>query len=158
PMAASLSPLVARDIVFSYRDHSVLDGVDLVAAPGQRVGLVGENGAGKSTLLRILAGELRPGSGSVDAPADLTSLPQEPPFDAAATVGEVLDRALAPLHRAVTALETLGARMADDPDAAREFAQTLEWAERHDAWDADRRAAVAAQRLGVADLARERTA
>jgi ABC-type cobalamin/Fe3+-siderophores transport system ATPase subunit len=50
------SPLRVHDVVKRYGDHVVLDGVDLVAAPGLPLGLVGENGAGKSTLLRILAG------------------------------------------------------------------------------------------------------
>ena len=35
-----------------------LDGVDLVIAPGECVGLVGHNGAGKSTLMQVLAGTL----------------------------------------------------------------------------------------------------
>jgi ABC-2 type transport system ATP-binding protein len=41
-----------------------LDGVD-VAIPGGIHGLLGPNGAGKTTLMRILAGILRPTSGSV---------------------------------------------------------------------------------------------
>ena len=32
---------------------------------GDRVGLVGKNGAGKSTMLKILAGDIKPDSGSI---------------------------------------------------------------------------------------------
>lgn len=42
-----------------------LQGVDFSALPGRVLAVVGENGSGKSTLLKILAGELRPRSGTV---------------------------------------------------------------------------------------------
>ncbi len=44
--------------------HAV-DGVDLVIAKGEVVGLVGESGCGKSTLGRMVAGILPPSSGTV---------------------------------------------------------------------------------------------
>jgi NitT/TauT family transport system ATP-binding protein len=43
----------------------VLDGVDLVVAPGEILTLVGPSGCGKSTLLRTLAGLLSPLAGEV---------------------------------------------------------------------------------------------
>ena len=57
--------LTARDLTVSYGPHLVLGGVSLVAAPGDRIGIVGPNGTGKTTLLRTLAGLLVPDSGSV---------------------------------------------------------------------------------------------
>ncbi|ANY09671.1 antibiotic ABC transporter ATP-binding protein [Pseudonocardia sp. HH130630-07] len=136
----------------------VLDGVDLVAAPGTRIGLIGENGSGKSTLLRLLAGVDTPDSGAVSAPADLVYLPQEPEIGPHGTVGELLDAALRPLHDAVAELERLATELASYPDgpAAAEYDRTLAWAVAHDAWDADRRAEVTAGTLGVADLDRDR--
>jgi ABC-type polysaccharide/polyol phosphate transport system ATPase subunit len=41
--------------------------VDLVAEPGESVGLIGSNGSGKSTLLKILTGVMYPYSGQIKA-------------------------------------------------------------------------------------------
>jgi ABC-type molybdenum transport system ATPase subunit/photorepair protein PhrA len=60
PNGAKLAdpPILALSgIRFHLGDQTILDGVDLSIAPGERLSLVGRNGAGKSTLLRILAGE-----------------------------------------------------------------------------------------------------
>ena len=116
-MVVPLQSLHAHALVRRYADRTVLDGLDLLASPGTRLGLIGDNGTGKSTLLRLLAGVDAPDGGTVSRPADLAYLPQEPAFDPGATVGSVLDEALAPLHDAVTRLEELAARL-DDPGHA----------------------------------------
>ena len=43
----------------------IVKGADLTVGPGEIVALIGPNGAGKSTLLKLVAGLLRPSSGSV---------------------------------------------------------------------------------------------
>ena len=45
--------------------YEVLSGINLEVYRGQSLGLVGENGAGKSTLLKMVAGVLRPSTGSI---------------------------------------------------------------------------------------------
>ena len=152
-LSSTPAPLVARDLTKTYGDRVVLDGVALVANPGRPLGLVGENGVGKSTLMRLLADVEPADGGSVVRPADLEYLGQEPAFADGATVGDVLDAALAPLHDAVARLEELAGSL-EDERAQQEFADVLAWAELHEAWDADRRAEVAARRLGLGTLDR----
>jgi lipopolysaccharide transport system ATP-binding protein len=57
-------------------DSSVpaLLGVSFEIAPGEMVGVVGANGSGKSTLLKLLAGIVRPTSGSVAVRGRLAAL------------------------------------------------------------------------------------
>lgn len=57
--------IVARDIGVRIGAATLLSQVDLDVAAGEVVALVGPNGAGKSTLLAVLAGDLRPTTGTV---------------------------------------------------------------------------------------------
>jgi iron complex transport system ATP-binding protein len=67
--AAVLDPggarVEAKAIEFSAAGRPILNGVDLVIAPGERLGIIGPNGSGKSTLLRCLYAWYRPSRGAV---------------------------------------------------------------------------------------------
>ncbi|MEM9913637.1 MAG: ABC-F family ATP-binding cassette domain-containing protein [Planctomycetota bacterium] len=52
--------LSVANLVFSFGDRAILDGVNLTVDTGQHVGLVGRNGCGKSTLLKMIAGQSAP--------------------------------------------------------------------------------------------------
>ena len=51
-----------------------LDDVSLSIQNGERIGIVGPNGAGKTTLLRVMAGILKPTTGTVDIQGSVVSL------------------------------------------------------------------------------------
>jgi NHLM bacteriocin system ABC transporter peptidase/ATP-binding protein len=59
--------LEIRELVFGYNrfDPPLIQGLDLVVEPGQRIALIGGSGSGKSTLARIVSGLHRPWSGEV---------------------------------------------------------------------------------------------
>jgi iron complex transport system permease protein len=78
PPIAGAAQAAFEDVVVAYRERTVLRGVSLSIAPGERVALVGPNGAGKSTLLRVLAGLVVPRSGRAflgGAPVDSLDRP-----------------------------------------------------------------------------------
>ncbi len=91
-----------RQLVRAYGPLRALDGVDLQVEPGEFFALLGPNGAGKTTLISILAGLVRPTSGTArvmgldvvsDGPAarrQLGVVPQELVFDPFFTVRETL--------------------------------------------------------------------
>ena len=64
--------LALSNIYVQYGNRILLDSVNFVLKPGERVGLVGRNGAGKSTLLKIIAGEMSPHEGNVVCPSHFT--------------------------------------------------------------------------------------
>ncbi|MEU9119982.1 ABC-F family ATP-binding cassette domain-containing protein [Streptomyces sp. NPDC048506] len=156
--------LLARDLVRDLDGRRVLDGVSLTASPGHRIGLIGENGVGKSTLLRVLAGVDEPDAGSVSRPGDLGFLHQEMPFGADSTIASVLDEALREARTELAELERLGAELArvpEDSPGHREllgrYGKCLERAQERECWDADRRAGLVLDGLGLGSLGHDRT-
>ncbi|MEV5549742.1 ABC-F family ATP-binding cassette domain-containing protein [Streptomyces sp. NPDC052309] len=156
--------LHAHDLVRSLGGRRVLDGISLTASPGHRIGLIGENGVGKSTLLRVLAGVDEPDAGSVSRPGDLGFLHQEMPFDADSTIAAVLDEALREAREDLAELDRLGAELArvpeDDPvhrELLDAYGRRLEQAQDRESWDADRRAALVLNGLGLGAVGHHRT-
>ncbi|MEO5771683.1 MAG: ATP-binding cassette domain-containing protein [Burkholderiaceae bacterium] len=76
---------------------ALLDGTGFSLETGERVALIGRNGTGKSSLLKILAGLERADDGVLQAQQGLrrTYVPQEPQFDADATVFEAASEGVA---------------------------------------------------------------
>ncbi len=63
--AAPMSLVVFQDVSLSLGGKTIVEGLDLSFANGERVGLVGPNGSGKTTLFRLIAGEQSPDGGEV---------------------------------------------------------------------------------------------
>ena len=68
--------LYATSLVKQYQRRKVVKGVSLAVAPGEVVGLLGPNGAGKTTVFYMIAGVVRPNSGTITLRhQDVTYLP-----------------------------------------------------------------------------------
>lgn len=48
------------------KEFHALGGINLAVPKGERIGIVGRNGAGKSTLLKLICGNIKPTSGSIN--------------------------------------------------------------------------------------------
>ena len=91
-----------ESIAKNYGRTPVLRGMSLAAAAGEITLLVGANGAGKSTTMKVLAGLVRPDSGTaringfdivdqkIRAQRSLSYIPQRPSFHPRMTCREIL--------------------------------------------------------------------
>ena len=68
--------LEAKGLCKSYKERKVVDTVNLTVRSGEIVGLLGPNGAGKTTSFYMVAGLVRPDSGTVNfCGRDVSGLP-----------------------------------------------------------------------------------
>lgn len=89
-MANVAHPVIIDHLSYRWPDgEPVLVDANLTLGPGL-TGIVGSNGSGKSTLLRLVAGQLQPTSGSIEADGIVAMLPQILTSDPSATVGGLL--------------------------------------------------------------------
>src|SRR5258706_8133582 len=92
----SVPLLQLSQVSLAYGHVPLLDHVDLVVEPGERIGLIGRNGTGKSSLLKIIEGLAAADDGKVwRAPQlKLASVPQEPAFRPGQTAFEAVAEGL----------------------------------------------------------------
>ncbi|MEM6761858.1 MAG: ATP-binding cassette domain-containing protein [Pseudomonadota bacterium] len=90
--------LTLQDISLTFGGTPLLEGAELLVAPGERIALVGRNGSGKSTLLKIAAGMVPPDAGArfLQPGATVRYLAQEPDLSAFGTVEDYVVSGLGP--------------------------------------------------------------
>ena len=54
-----------KNVSMSFDDNAVLENIEWLIGPGDRIGIVGANGSGKTTLINIIQGKLQPTGGYV---------------------------------------------------------------------------------------------
>ncbi|WP_330436512.1 MULTISPECIES: ribosomal protection-like ABC-F family protein [unclassified Streptomyces] len=134
--------IICSNLSFAWPDDTpVFDDLSFAMGSG-RTGLVAPNGSGKSTLLKLIAGELRPGTGSVSVGGTLGHLPQSLPLTGNLTVAEVLG--VAAVIRALDAVES--------GDVSEEHFTVI-----GDDWDIEERTRAQLDRLGLTGLALDRS-
>lgn len=66
PIAGESPAVELRAVTAGYDGRAALEGVDLAIQRGSLLAIFGPNGGGKTTLLKLIAGVLRPWTGSVE--------------------------------------------------------------------------------------------
>src|ERR671921_182601 len=140
-----------------YGLRPILENVSLGFDHQDRVGVVGVNGSGKTTFLRLIAGDESPDAGRVTFADGVTVgyLPQNPPYDAEATVLEAVFAAsdermklLLDYERACNELAAAGAEERRALDRVSELGRRLEAS---GAWELETNARTVLGRLGIND-------
>src|SRR5215212_7073695 len=140
-----------------YGLRPILENVSLGLNSDDRVGVVGVNGSGKTTFLRLIARVERPDAGRITFADGVTVgyLPQNPPYDAEATVLEAVFAAsdartalLLDYERACAALATKGGDARRALERVSELGRLLEAS---GAWELETNARTVLGRLGITD-------
>jgi ABC transport system ATP-binding/permease protein len=112
-------PLIdMKNIGLSFGGPQLLESVDLVIEPGERICLLGRNGEGKSSLIKIINGNLRPDRGEIAYRQGLRLglLDQEVPGGMPGTVFDVVAGGISGLGELVAQYHGLSRRMEAEHD------------------------------------------
>lgn len=123
--------LLVNKLLLEFGQRTLFNNLSFSMQSNQKIGLVGANGAGKSTLLKVLAGDLRPDSGTISCESGkkLGYLPQEVTLESSRLV---LDETMQVWQREVTLLseqETLEKILASGEATDEHFERYVELCE-----------------------------
>ncbi|WP_462323335.1 ATP-binding cassette domain-containing protein [Desulfoplanes sp.] len=109
-----------KSVSLSFSGPALLDAIDFIIHPGDRIGLLGRNGVGKSTLMQIIQGAATADRGDIfrQKGIRIASLPQEVPQGITGSVFDVVARGLQHTGEALAEYTRLSATIKghDHPD------------------------------------------
>lgn len=137
----------ANELRLAYGHQTLLDGVTLAVAAGEKVGLVGRNGCGKTSLLKIIAGENQADSGDISARRELRIgyLPQEFELDVTSSVYDNIAAGAADIVEAIRKYE-------HGEGSEAELGALLTFIDHTDGWNLDSRIQALSNALGTPPL------
>ena len=100
-----MSILQLKNITVIYGNPPLLDGVELLVQPKERICLVGRNGSGKSTLMKVIAGDIIADDGQriIENNTIIARLEQDPPQTTDVTLFDYVDEGLADIGETLKA-------------------------------------------------------
>ncbi len=145
-------PLITlNNIHLAYGAEPLLDGVELVVEPGERICLIGRNGAGKSTLMKLIAGEIHADEGDRvrGQGIRIARLEQEVPDSARGSVFDVVADGLEEAGELLKAYHQAGQAVSEEPSEANLgiLAKVQQRLEAVDGWRLEQRVETVLSRL-----------
>lgn len=149
--------LSAENLSRSYGDRVLFENISFNVEEGDKLGIIGVNGTGKSTLLKMIASREPGRDGKLTIPGGVVMeyLPQDPPFEADATVLEQIFKGDSPLMQLLRRYETAVEDAAANPDDAKMQKALLALQQEMDnsyAWQLESEAKAVLNQLGITNL------
>lgn len=148
--------LSAENLSFSYGARTLFEGVTFNVEEGDKYGIIGVNGTGKSTLLKMIATQ-DAGGGTLTIPGNVVMeyLPQDPPFEAEATVLEQIFKGESPLMQLLREYELAVDAAEKNPNNQKLQKNLLDLQQKMDnqfAWQLESEAKAVLTQLGITNL------
>jgi len=116
--------VILSDVVAGYgRGAPVLDGISLIARPGEVIGVLGASGSGKTTILRIISGFIKPWKGKAMVCHRDTADPGLSPADHLRDIGIIFQSGA--LFDSLSVWDNVAFGIAEDPDLTRRQIEKL---------------------------------
>ena len=141
----------------SYGERVLFADVSFGVETGDKIGVIGVNGTGKSTFLKVIAGLEPADDGKLvwASGARVEYLPQNPDFEASATVLEQVFKGHSPVMRVIRDYEQTLAQTGktpDDPRLQKRLIQLGQEMDAQDAWQLESEAKSVLTKLGITDF------
>jgi len=148
--------LSAENLSFSYGVRTLFEGVTFNVEEGDKYGIIGVNGTGKSTLLKMIATN-DAGGGTLTIPGNVVMeyLPQDPPYEAEATVLEQIFKGDSPLMQLLREYESAVEAAEKNPENQKLQKNLLDLQQKMDnqfAWQLESEAKAVLTQLGIKNL------
>ncbi|MCW8092304.1 ATP-binding cassette ATPase Uup [Alteromonas sp. ASW11-130] len=133
-----MSLIQLKNISLMFGSPPLLNNIDLVVQPKERLCLVGRNGSGKSTLLKVIAGEINADDGQriIDNDTIIARLEQDPPQTNDITIFDYVAEGLAELGETIKSYFHQTQVVTEDPSEVNliRLQNLQEQLETQDAW------------------------
>ncbi len=133
-----MSLLQLKNVSVLFGTPPLLDGVELVIQPGERVCIVGRNGSGKSTLLKVISGDVIADDGQriIERDTIVARLEQDPPQTTDIALFDYVAEGLAEVGDILKGYFKCTQLVADDPSEQnlKKLQTYQEQLDTHNAW------------------------